>query len=74
MTFFFVTDWLVVLCQILGMVFGYVRYKKIKLEQSLKTFKGSITHSDGSSTDGSSSNIRLSGNFGEESSSDDDDY
>lgn len=32
MTFFFAADWLVVVCQILSMVFGYLRYKQLQEE------------------------------------------
>lgn len=73
MTFFFVSDWLVVVCQILSMVFGYLRSKQHNLDQAIttervKVLKSSIT--TGSSA--TSSSQMFSGEF-EESSSDDDD-
>ena len=71
MSFFFVSDWLVVVCQILSMVFGYLRFKQLQADQAMTNLKTSIA---GSSTSGSNSYMKSSGNDGGESSSDDDDF
>jgi hypothetical protein len=68
MTFFLLADWLVVVCQILSLVFGYLRYKQLRGVQAIKNLKTSIA---GSSTSGSNSFMRTDC---DESSSDDDDF
>ena len=53
------------------MVFGYLRFKQLGADQAMTNLKTSIA---GSSTSGSNSYIKSSGNDGDESSSDDDDF